>query len=260
VKLGDRRTKKLKNLLIDRIDLVDVGDNPEAKIMLFKRADPDERKKKTRVLKDLEITEVSLVDKGASPGAEVMFLKRDVEKQTTPLRTALLNALILAARKLGREKGITRLDAFKQVMETEEGKKALEILTLLKGEKKTKEMDTRITTFFKRAEKRAFRDGTDFYESLRECAAGIVEQSDIDKTPDDFVTDLLKRYDWVGEMWRSAGEKKEPKPDFGVAYRQIEKRAKALLDGGHVGSLAQGFDHVVQQEPALFLAYLKETA
>jgi len=37
VKLDKLRRTKLKHLLINRIDLVDSGDNPEANIVLFKR-------------------------------------------------------------------------------------------------------------------------------------------------------------------------------------------------------------------------------
>jgi len=51
---------------------------------------------------------------------------------------------------------------------------------------------------------------------------------------------------------------KHAKPHFGSAYAKIEKAARELIEQGKASSLAAGVDLVIQEQPQLFIEFLKE--
>lgn len=159
MKLDKLRRIQLKNLLINRIDLVDEGDNPEARIVFWKRAPDLEEKKKTQLLTELEITEISLVDKGASPSAQVTLWKRDVSKAvhgpSDILGLRLLGVLSSRVDNLKLEQSLTRMEAWLSVLQSPEGKELLGFI----GKAKTEP-----TSFFEGVEQQDVEELADFLE------------------------------------------------------------------------------------------------
>jgi len=184
MKLDKLRRIKLKNLLINRIDLVDEGDNPEAKIMIWKRAPDIQEKKKPRLLTELEITEISLVDKGANSGSLVTLYKRDVSKAVADpshmLGINLLRVLQTQVENLRLGANIARIEAWSQVLETSEGQKLLGLISKMEGDP---------TLIFKDMEDRDVSEICDFVEGPHlgsfvkalkgELKKGIIVQKEI---------------------------------------------------------------------------------
>ena len=136
--------------------------------------------KRLRRLTDLEVSEISLVDHGANEGARVVLWKRDVlpvEKQVNNLRTKLMNTLVKAIESLAREKGITRLAAMLEIFESAEGKKALEVLSTMKREK-GRRMYTSVGEIAKAMESGEIESQEDALKVFDEFVESEVKKSD----------------------------------------------------------------------------------
>jgi len=254
-------------------------------------------KKKPRLLTDLEITEISLVGKGASPGAQVTLWKRDVSKEVAdPSRMLGINLLrVLSDRVEGlkREKDIPRMQAWVQVLDTEEGQQLLGLITkgdqsILEG---VEEQDT--------AELADFLEGSDgeaFLKALsKQIKKGLTVQEKIevvekilkkdfdsqiegveklkldltkrapagdDRTPekrlDDFLLDNPNVETAIRELPNVAKVEVQEKRDFGPTYAKISKKVDELMSKGTVSSRAKGFVKVMDSEPELLVQYYKE--
>ena len=89
--------------------------------------------KRLRKLTDLEITEVSLVDSSANEGAKVLLWKRDVSKAipdpSNALGITLLRVLTRRVENVRLGDNLNRLEAWIKVMGSEEGQQLLALVT-----------------------------------------------------------------------------------------------------------------------------------
>lgn len=257
-------------------------------------------KKKPRLLNDLEITEISLVDKGANPGALVTLWKRDVSKEVAdPSRMLGINLLrILSSRVEGvrRESGIGHLEAWSEVLGTEEGQKLLALITkmesdpilifkdmegrdvselcdfvegpylyafvkALKGELKKginvpKEMEV-----VEKIKKKSFDSQIEASKKLKLELTKLAPASD-KRSPERRYVDYMKSnpdvQDAMLELPDVAVTEPVTKRDFGKTYAKISKIVDELLSKGEVSSRAKGFMKVMDSNPELLVSYYKE--
>ena len=188
--------------------------------------------RKTRLLKDLEITEVSLVTSAANEGSRVMFFKRnDVEKtQHSNLRVKLENELIKAIKDFARQKGIGQLEASKLILESDTGKKIFEILNTMKRREKIMyksigEIDAAIKVGDLKSQK-------DVLKELDELRGRDISKSDFAKTKERAIYDQVTNPAWdsLYHAFQNLPETVEEGEAFEKRVRASENIVKVIED------------------------------
>jgi len=178
--------------------------------------------RKVRLLKELEIDEISLVTSAANKKAKVMFWKSDIEKtQHSNLRVRLERELLEAIKLLAREKGITQLEASKQVLGSDTGQKILEILNTLKR-KKGEHMYKSVGAIAEAMESGEIESQEDALKVFDEFVEGEVKKSD-------YSMDVSKARSMkmTGPGWDSYFNVFMNLPETSEAGIGIEKRQRA---------------------------------
>jgi hypothetical protein len=254
-----------------------------------------------RLLKDLDITEISLVDTGANPGAKVVLFKRDISKEVADpsrmLGIQLLRILSDRVDSLKQEKDIPRMEAWIEVLQSEEGQQFLGLIAKMQSDP---------ILIFKGMENRDITELCDFVEgphleSFVKALKGELKKG-INVPKEMEVVEKILKKDFEGQIeatnklklelvkMAKAGDKRTPekrlldyldnhqdvesailelpnnvakgeveeKRDFGPTYEKISKMVDELVSKGEVSSRARGFVKVMDSEPALLVQYYKE--
>jgi len=257
-------------------------------------------KKKPRLLTDLEIEEISLVDKGASPGAKVLLYKRDLSKTAHApsdlLGINLLRVLTNRVDNVKQEQDLTRIEAWMEVLQSEEGKQLLELITKMKSDPSLifKDMEDsdlseladflegpHLESFVKAFSKqikegiivsnemetveKIFKKGFESQiEATNKLKLELVKKAAADdrRSPEKRLVDFLDNHSDVEsaiqELPAVVVAEAVEKRDFGKAYATIQKKIDELIFKGEVTSRAKGFMKVVDSDPALLVEYYKE--
>jgi len=257
-------------------------------------------KKPKRLLKELEISEISLVDGGANEGAKVVLWKRDISKEVAdPSRMLGINLLrVLSDRVEGlrREKDIPRLDAWSQVLQSEQGRQLLELITkaksdgslifkdmedkdvseicdfvegphlyafvkALKGELKKGITVSNEMTAVEKIKKKSFDSQIEASNKLKLELAKLAPASD-KRSPERRYVDYIETHPDVRDAMLELPEVVVTEPvtkrDFGKTYEKISKMVDELVSKGTVSSRAKGFVKVMDSKPELLVQYYKE--
>lgn len=178
--------------------------------------------RKARLLKELEITEVSLVTSAANEGAKIMFWKNDIEKaQHNNLRTKLISDLIQAIKILAREKGITQLEASKEIFESDTGKKVIETLNTLKRQR-GKTMYASVGEIAEAIEKGDLKSKEEVLKELDGLRDRDIAKSDFAKSKQRAVYDQV-----TNPAWNSLYNAFTNLPETVEEGQAIEKRQRA---------------------------------
>lgn len=258
--------------------------------------------KRLRKLTDLEITEVSLVDSSANEGAKVLLWKRDIFKATQDpsnmLGVHLLRVLMTRVEHLRRENNIDRIDAWVSVLGTPEGKQLLNLITKAKRDPTSifKDMVDRdvseIADFIEGPHRDAFVKA-----AKKELKKGVIVSTEMETVQKIFKKSFGSQIEAMDSLKlelnkRASGDDKrtaeqrlvnyidnhpdlesairelpnvvkvelQAEPDFGPTYQKIEQLAAELVIKGVASTKEQGFVKVVQDHPDLYLKYLDENA
>ena len=256
--------------------------------------------KPQRILKELEISEISLVDAGANEGAQVILWKRDVSKAAHApsdlLGINLLRVLTNRVDNVKLEQDITRFEAWMEVLQSEEGKQLLELITKIKsdpslifkdmGDSDVSELSDfiegpNLDAFVKAlkgelkkglivqekmevVEKILKKDFESQIEATNNLKLELTKRAPVDdkRTPEKLVVDYLDTHSDVKsaiqELPAVVVTEEVEKRDFGPTYAKIQKLVDELIFKGEVSSRAKGFMKVVDSDPQLMAEYLKE--
>jgi len=258
------------------------------------------KKKKPRLLTDLQIEEISLVDKGASPGAKVLLYKRAIDKTVHApsdlLGINLLRVLTNRVDNVKQDQNITRIEAWMEVLQSEEGKQLLELITKMKNDPSLISKDMEDSDLSELAD---FIEGPHldaFVKAFKkEIKKGIIVPKEMETVQKIFKKSFGSQIEAMDSLKlelnkRAAGDDKrtaeqrlvnyidnhpdlesairelpnvvkvevQEKPDFGPTYREIEKLAAELVIKGVVPTQEQGVVKIVKDNPGLYLQYLEE--
>ena len=255
--------------------------------------------KRLRKITDLEITEISLVDSGANAGARVLLFKRDVSKTAHAsdlLGLKLLAVLANRVNNLKQEKDITRLQAWLEVLESPEGKQLLgfigkaktnptsmfkgveqqdveELADFLEGphggsflkalSKQFKKggIVSKEMTVVEKILKKDFQSQIEASSKLKLELTKLASASD-KRSPERRYVDYIEAHpdvrDAMVELPDVVVTEVVEKRDFGKAYSTIQKKIDELISNGDGSSRAKLFMRVVDNNPALLVEYYKE--
>ena len=252
--------------------------------------------KPRRALKELEITEVSSVDSGANEGAKVTLWKRDISKAlpdpSNALGIQLLRVLARRVENVRLGSDINRLEAWVQVLGSEEGQQLLALVS--KGDQSIfegveKQDAEELADFLETADGGAFlkvfskelkgvrvqkemavvekilkKDFRSQIEATNSLKLELVKRAPADdrRSPEKRLVDFLDSHpdveDAIRELPNIVKVEEIQKRDFGPTWDKISKLADELLAEGKVTSKAKGVTQVIDRNPTLLVEYYKE--
>ena len=252
--------------------------------------------KPKRLLKELEISEISLVDNGANEGAKVVLFKRGISKSmhgpSDMLGVQLLRVLMTRVENVRLGSEINRLEAWVQVLGSEEGQQLLALVT--KGDQSVfqgagEEDVAELADFLEGPDGGAFLKA--FSKQIKEGLIVPKEMETVEKilkksesrieamnslkleltkmakagdrrTPEKLLVDFLDGHSEIEsailELPNVAKVEVQEQRNFGPTHTKIQKKIDELISNGEVSSRAKGFMKVVDSDPQLMAEYLKE--
>jgi len=129
--------------------------------------------------------------------------------------------LIKAIERISQEKGILRIEAMKEVFESEEGKRALEVLNTMKRERE-KTMYTNLGEITKAIEKGEIESQVDALKELDELRDRDIAKSDFAKSKERAIYDQC-----TDPAWNSLFNAFTKLPETVEEGQAIEKRVRA---------------------------------